>query len=196
MIRNLPVLPTILVLLAVGTMISLGFWQLDRKAQKEELIARYRTSQAMSADVRFPMAAEAVPDALFRHSSLECGRVVARRTTAGRRSDGVAGLAQMVTCDLAGGGRAEIALGWSPSPELAAWDGGPVSGFVAPAGKGARLVAAPPAPGLQQLALPDPSTLPNNHLAYAGQWFLFAATALVIYVLALRGRGRKRSRPV
>jgi surfeit locus 1 family protein len=39
--------------------------------------------------------------------------------------------------------------------------------------------------------------VPNNHLAYAVQWFLFAAVASVIYVLALRWRGRngKRSRP-
>ena len=49
-----------------------------------------------------------------------------------------------------------------------------------------RLVAAPPQAGLAQLALPDPRDLPNNHLSYAVQWFLFAATALVIYVLALR----------
>ncbi|HNJ47416.1 MAG TPA: SURF1 family protein, partial [Novosphingobium sp.] len=30
--------------------------------------------------------------------------------------------------------------------------------------------------------------IPNNHLSYAVQWFLFAATALVIYGLALRKR--------
>ena len=30
--------------------------------------------------------------------------------------------------------------------------------------------------------------MPNNHLAYAVQWFLFALTALVIYAIALRKR--------
>ena len=30
----------------------------------------------------------------------------------------------------------------------------------------------------------------NNHMAYAVQWFLFAATALVIYAVALRRRMR------
>jgi surfeit locus 1 family protein len=30
--------------------------------------------------------------------------------------------------------------------------------------------------------------IPNNSFAYAIQWFLFAATALVIYALALRRR--------
>ena len=38
------------------------------------------------------------------------------------------------------------------------------------------------------MARPDPSDLPNNHLAYAGQWFFFAITAFIIYVLALRRR--------
>ena len=40
------------------------------------------------------------------------------------------------------------------------------------------------------LAPPDPGDLPNNHLMYAGQWFFFALTALVIYLLALRKRRR------
>jgi surfeit locus 1 family protein len=30
--------------------------------------------------------------------------------------------------------------------------------------------------------------VPNNHLSYAVQWFLFAAIASVIYVLAVRRR--------
>ena len=41
------------------------------------------------------------------------------------------------------------------------------------------------------LAAPDPRDLPNNHLAYAGQWFFFALTALVIYILALRRRSTR-----
>ena len=51
----------------------------------------------------------------------------------------------------------------------------------------AVLIAQPP-------PLPDPAALPNNHLAYAGQWFFFALTALMIYVVALRRRST-RARP-
>jgi cytochrome oxidase assembly protein ShyY1 len=58
-------------------------------------------------------------------------------------------------------------------------------GVVAP---GPRLVADPPLAGLAANARPDPSDIPNNHLSYAVQWFLFAVTALVIYLLALRKR--------
>jgi surfeit locus 1 family protein len=38
------------------------------------------------------------------------------------------------------------------------------------------------------LARPDPRDIPNNHLAYAVQWFLFATVAAVIYALALAKR--------
>ena len=48
-----------------------------------------------------------------------------------------------------------------------------------------------PLAGLEPLAAPDPRDLPNNHLAYAGQWFFFALTALVIYILALRRRSTR-----
>ncbi len=54
----------------------------------------------------------------------------------------------------------------------------------------ARLIAAPPLAGLAANAAPDPTDIPNNHFSYAVQWFLFAATALVIYALALRKRWR------
>ena len=45
-------------------------------------------------------------------------------------------------------------------------------------------------PGLVASALPTPDSIPNNHLSYAIQWFLFAAIAGVIYVLALKRRER------
>jgi len=42
--------------------------------------------------------------------------------------------------------------------------------------------------GLDQLSLPSPQQIPNNHLLYAIQWFIFATAAAIIYVLALRKR--------
>ncbi|MFN5781065.1 MAG: SURF1 family cytochrome oxidase biogenesis protein, partial [Novosphingobium sp.] len=45
MIRRLPIIPTVFVLAAVGVMIVLGFWQLDRRAQKEAMLARYAAAQ-------------------------------------------------------------------------------------------------------------------------------------------------------
>jgi surfeit locus 1 family protein len=56
------------------------------------------------------------------------------------------------------------------------------------------LVSDRPAPGLTANAPPDPASVPNNHLAYAVQWFLFAAVAVVVYVVALRRRGDGKTR--
>ena len=55
---------------------------------------------------------------------------------------------------------------------------------------GVLLVAATPAAGLSPNAPPSIESIPNNHLAYAVQWFLFAGVAAVIYAIALRRRGK------
>jgi surfeit locus 1 family protein len=67
-----------------------------------------------------------------------------------------------------------------------------VRGVIAP---GPRLVADPPLAGLEANAIPDPSQIPDNHLSYAVQWFLFAGAALVVYVLALRKRLQEKPAP-
>ena len=188
--RKVPVLPTLLVAAAVATMVALGFWQLGRKGEKEALIARYESAIALSSEAQWPTGEAAVERALYRVTTLECARVLAMRATSGRNASGAPGLAHTASCALAGGGEADIALGWSTDPAPIAWSGGRVTGTIAP---GPRLVATNPPPGLERLAHPDPRDLPNNHLAYAGQWFLFALTALVIYVLALRRRWRSAS---
>ena len=111
--------------------------------------------------------------------------------TAGRSAEGQAGWAHVAHCRLRDGGEAVVAIGWSQDPRSPEWSGGEVGGFIGPAGKGVRLVAAPAQAGLQQLAAPDPNDVPNNHLAYAFQWFFFAITALAIYWLALRRKWRE-----
>ncbi|WP_374405957.1 SURF1 family cytochrome oxidase biogenesis protein [Pelagerythrobacter sp.] len=187
MIRKVPIIPTIIVLAAVGTMIALGFWQLDRRAQKEALLARYAEAQATSAAVAWPGNEAAAERALFHHARLDCERVLSVTPRAGTSVDGRKGWANIARCAIGGGAEADVAIGWSVEPEPAAWQGGPVEGIVAP---GPRLVVGQPPAGLAQLAAPDPADIPNNHLAYAGQWFFFALTALVIYVLALRRKRR------
>lgn len=186
---RLPIIPSIIVLIAVGIMIRLGFWQLDRKDQKEALLARYANAQKMSSDVAWPRDADAVEGSLYRHSRIHCDRVTAIVPMAGSNSKGQSGIGHLANCDLDGGGSARVLLGWSQDPALREWTGGEVSGFIAPGGDaGPRLIADPPLAGLEANAVPDPSNIPNNHLAYAVQWFLFALVALVIYALAVRKR--------
>ena len=83
-----------------------------------------------------------------------------------------------------------VELGWSKDPNAGrAYQGGLVSGVIAPDSRSKmRLVAAAPGPGLEASAPPSPDSIPNNHLSYAIQWFLFAGVAVVIYLLALRRR--------
>ena len=83
-----------------------------------------------------------------------------------------------------------VELGWSKNPNAKAnWNGGLVSGIIAPDRKSRlRLVAASAPPGLEPSAPPSLSAIPNNHRSYALQWFAFALTALVIYGLAVRKR--------
>lgn len=180
-----PVIPTLVVLAAVAVMIRLGFWQIDRMQEKEALLARYAAARTMSADVPFPQDAAAAQPVLYRHARVDCRQVTGVTVIAGHSAQGESGMAHVADCLLAGGGKARVVLGWSRNPAPVEWRGGIVMGVVAP---GPRLIADPPLVGLAPNARPDPTDLPNNHWSYAVQWFLFAATALVIYVLALRKR--------
>jgi cytochrome oxidase assembly protein ShyY1 len=188
MIRRLPLLPTLLVLVAVGMMARLGFWQLDRLHQKEALLARYQAAQAMSAEVPWsgdPRDADAL---LYRHVRVDCAKAVGAEPVAGRSASNQLGWAQIHTCTTRQGFSVRVVIGWAKQPYAGLdaagartrWSGGLVTGVLAP---GPRLVAIPPLARLEANAPPDPATVPNSHLAYAVQWFLFAATALVIYAI-------------
>lgn len=190
MIRRLPLIPTLIVGLAVAVMIALGIWQLQRSEWKTELIARYQLAHSIPDEVSWPQTPAEGEAALYRRASVTCDRILDMEAMSGRSASGQTGWAQIAHCDLDGGGEGRIALGWSSDPRPPAWTAGEVSGFIAPAGDDVRLVADPAQAGLEQLARPDPRDLPNNHLAYAGQWFFFAGTAVVIYLLALRRRAR------
>lgn len=189
-LRRIPILPTLLVLIAVGVMIRLGFWQLDRLHQKEALMALYARNAAMSAEVPLPYDKAARAKAWFRHTTFECLGDGMTKPMAGHNQRGETGWAHWGQCRAVGGKPvAEVNVGWSQTPSPVQFTGGTIGGVIAPDGLiGARVVAAQPLAGLQPSALPDPGTIPNNHLSYAVQWFLFAATALVIYTLALRKR--------
>ena len=186
--RRIPIFSTIVVIAAALTMVGLGIWQLQRKGEKEALIAQYQAALRDPAEVSWPSAPGDTRD-LFRRSSVECNKVFGIDSISGKSASGRSGWVHVARCEH-DGGQADVTIGWSQSPQPPAWTGGRVTGRIASYGDTIRLVAETPQAGLQPLAAPDPGDLPNNHLAYAVQWFFFAATALVIYVLALRRRGR------
>lgn len=206
---KLPVLPTLLVGLAVAAMIALGVWQLDRRGQKEALIAQYHANAALPE-----MAMPGPGDwhaALFRRVAATCQSVAGWSSQAGRATDGMRGWRKLAQCRTGGaeGPGLTIDMGVGTDAKATpAWSGGVVTGVLSEApshssviaralGRTAApspmLIAATAAPGLKPSAPPSPETVPNNHLAYAVQWFLFAGIALIIYLLALRRRVRTQA---
>ncbi len=186
---RLPVLPTLLVLIAVAMMVGLGIWQVHRLQWKETLIADYAAA-AGKPPVAFPR----VPTdraLLFRRSEAFCLEPVAWRTGAGRNRAGQSGWRHIAECRTGAEGPGfAVDMGWSEQPGAPAdWKGGEVRGVIGPDREGqVLLVSAEAAPGLLPSAPPSLDAIPNNHLAYAVQWFLFAGVALVIYAIALRRR--------
>jgi cytochrome oxidase assembly protein ShyY1 len=204
--RAIPIVPTIVVITAALLMVRLGFWQIHRLHEKEALLARYDVNRAkppLPLAALFPVSDQA----LYRRTSANCLGVVSWRTSAGRAADGTPGWRHIAACRTGAEGPGVVVdVGISVDAAAPAWKGGPVHGRLiwAPSSQplAARLFATPavptpmivsdvPAPGLKPTLQPDPSDIPNNHFAYAVQWFLFAAVALIIYGVALWQRGRK-----
>ena len=195
-LNRLPIVATIIVLIAVGIMVRLGFWQLDRMHQKTALLTRYAAAARFSSDIQPEQFGGDRDAILYRHTAFTCIATGARSAIAGLSAHSESGIAHTVQCQaarsIAGDGRSfpiMVTLGWSSAPAPPPWHGGTVAGTIAPMGKtGVRVVADPPLAGLTANARPDPANLPNNHWSYAIQWFAFALTALVIFGLALRKR--------
>ena len=194
MIRKWPLVPTILVAAAVATMIGLGIWQLDRRQEKLALLERLTAAQDQPP-IAWPTAPSSAPLPLFRGATGHCLSVTGFRTAAGQNREGETGFLVIADCRVgAEGPGMAVELGWSKNPNAGReYKGGLVSGVIAPDSVSRmRLVAAEPGPGLMASAPPSPASIPNNHLSYAIQWFLFAGIAALIYVLALRLREREK----
>lgn len=183
--RRIPLFSTLVVAAAVALMVWLGFWQLQRRDEKEALLARYGAALVDRREVEWPEHGPYEPW-FYRSARLFCDTMTDFSAIAGRNRSGEPGFARTARCHRKGGGAVTVVMGWTRRPDATTpWDGGEVHGMIAP---GPRLVADPPLAGLTAVARPDPSELPNNHFAYAVQWFLFALVAVVIYVLALHKR--------
>jgi cytochrome oxidase assembly protein ShyY1 len=198
MIRRLPVIPTIVVALAVAAMIGLGIWQLQRAKWKQGLLAQYAQAQRLPPIIwpTIPLKDAQLP--LFRHATGVCLRPLGKRAVAGENRAGETGYVQIVDCATgAEGPGMSVEVGWSKNPNAKVnWPGGPVSGVIAPdRHTRMRLVAASAPPGLEASAPPSLEKIPNTHLSYAIQWFAFAATALAIYGLAVRKRLNREPKP-
>ncbi len=204
--KRFPVVPTIVVALAVAVMIALGLWQLlERRPQKEAFLAQLAANPGRPA-IAFPR----FPDEslLFRRASAFCLEPVSMT----RAGAGAAGYRIIALCRTgAEGPGLRVQIGTTRDPlGRVTWRGGQVRGWIAHAPDGQPLIATVthpnatremmlvmerPAPGLFPNAPPSIEAVPNNHLAYAVQWFLFAAVAAAIYVIAVWRRGGTGTSP-
>lgn len=201
--RRLPIVATIVVALAVAAMIALGIWQLQRRGEKLAELRVLATNPAKPA-MAFPNPPVGGDDLLFRRATAFCLKPVKFDI----EGAGKAGFRVIAHCATGAEGPGfALQLGTTDDPQFKVdWPGGPVSGTIAQAPSSTpligtlfskraaeplMLVSASPARGLKPNTMPTIDSIPNNHLAYAVQWFLFAAIALVIYGLALRRRARK-----
>lgn len=195
---RLSVIPTIVVALAIAAMIGLGLWQLlIRLPEKQTQLAQLAANPARPA-ITFPR----VPDdsLLFRRTSGVCVPPVSMT----REGAGAAGFRIIANCRTgAEGPGMKVQLGTTRDPNFTvAWPGGKVTGWISRAPDTTPLIASlfrdtpqdlllvtdTPAPGLAANTQPNVASIPNNHFAYAWQWFFFAAVAAVIYALAVRKR--------
>lgn len=203
-IRRFPLLPTLVVGAAILVMVGLGIWQLQRRGEKEAMLALAAANPA-KPPISFPSIPPVPAELLFRRSSLHCLEVVGWQMEAGRAADGSVGYRYIARCSTgAEGPGALVALGVAKQPDLRpGWKGGQVRGWISEEPDHRTLLSrfggdAPPLrpmliaerspEGLKPVAPPSVEDVPNNHLAYAVQWFFFAAVAGLIYALALHRR--------
>lgn len=199
-----PILSTIVVALAVGVMLTLGIWQLDRKQEKEAQLEQLAVNRDLPA-IAYPALGPMDQTLLFRKSSVTCLSVKSWSVEAGKASDGKTGFRYIANCATGvEGPGARVAIGVGARPDLKpAWAGGTIAGWIVMEGGQSSLIeklannGAPATPmliadtgqaALKTPAVPSIESVPNNHLAYAVQWFLFAAIAAIIYAILLLRR--------
>ena len=189
---RIPIGSTIVVVAAALLMVGLGIWQLCyRLPFKEALLVQYGAA-AGKPPVAFPR----VPNdqsLLFRRSEAFCLQPVGWRATAGRNRAGESGWKHVADCRTgAEGPGLAVNIGWSRDPAAPTWKGGAVSGIIGPDHDGQVLLVSDTAPpGLLPSEPPSLDDIPNNHFAYAIQWFIFAVLAVGIYAIALARRKKQ-----
>jgi len=200
--RRLPLLPTLVVLCAATAMVALGVWQLRRATWKEGLLAQYQANAALPAldlDPLIERGDTAGVALAFRRVLVTChARGAVPESHGGRSLRGEGGYSYVVPCRPGAtglAGRIKVNVGWTAMPlhgvRLDAE--GLIAGRIGAAEPNGPLVVTSAAarPPLAPSAPPSIDQVANNHRAYAAQWLIFAALAVLIYALALRRRQRR-----
>lgn len=201
--RRFPLFPTLLTLVMLAVLISLGVWQLERRAWKQALISKLQAAQTqpLLEPGDFMRAVRNEASIQYRRAELPCspGDVLPYDLKGGSSIGGVSGYLVLVSCRPNRKPPDIVAVaGWTKRPDAAA-----VSLHVDTVFKGViierpygrvktrpqfMLIPDTAVPPLQVSRMPTPDALPDNHLSYAGQWFGLAIVLATIYGLWLRKR--------
>ena len=207
--KRLPLLPTLVVFLLTALLAGLGVWQVQRAAWKRQLILAAEVAPQLPAlEPRdFLAAMTGRMSVQYRRAELVCrpGRVTPYDIKGGSSAAGQSGYLVLVSCRPDQGKAPDIVAvaGWTRRPDAAAMT------LVVDTVFEGLIIERPygDEPGRPQFMLipdtavaplkvsrkPTAADLPDNHLAYAGQWFGLALTLLVIYGLWLRRRAVARA---
>ncbi len=199
--RRLPLVPTLMTVVMAGIMVWLGIWQLQRREWKHQLIASLEAAQHLppvtaSEFYRSMIGAGSVQ---YRRAVVACrpGRVAPYDIKGGESATGESGFLIVVACrDPAfqhrKGPDLVVVAGWSGRPDPpdplivdAEFDGTIIERpYDKQPGRPAfMLIPKTAVPPLVPSRTPSPEDLPDSHLSYAIQWFSFAVTLAVIYLI-------------
>lgn len=183
--RGLPLGPTLLVAVALPVLVSLGVWQLNRLAWKEDLLVR------LAEAPKLPVLHEPVltrPGLDFRRAIVPCRPIGPPAIRGGRSLRGEVGYSYILRCTEP---HLSLDAGWSPRPDLKPFAlAATYPGLLREhPGPDYTLISTRALPPLTPSAPPSVAEVPNSHLSYAIQWFLFAGVLAVIYgVYVMRWR--------
>ena len=202
--KRLPLLPTLIVFALTAVLVGLGVWQLQRAQWKQQLILAAEAAPQLPVlrPADYVAAMTGRMSVQYRRAELVCrpGRVQPYDLKGGSSAAGQSGYLVLVSCRPDQGRAPDIVAvaGWTRRPDAAAMAlvvDTVFEGLIIerPYGEEAgrpqfMLIPKTAVPPLAPSRLPVAGDLPDNHLAYAGQWFGLAAALLVIYGLWLRRR--------
>jgi cytochrome oxidase assembly protein ShyY1 len=200
---RIPIIPTIITAAGILILCGLGRWQLDRREWKRDLIARLEAAGTLPpvtpAEFRQAMAGDI--SVQYRRAEISChaGEKRPYDLRPGSSAKGDSGFFVVVSCRpndrppdivaVAGWTRRADAKGMTLDldHELA---GVVIEKPYGDAPDRPRFMLIPDSaiPPLERPRQPRGQDLPDNHLAYAGQWFGLAVALAFIYGLWLRRR--------
>ena len=196
MSRRLPTGPTVFVLLTVPVMLALGYWQMFVRAPWKDAVLAQIVASSNAPVIAMPNSLSA--DLAFRRVEVQCASLVSRGIGgAAVGATGVTGYRHLALCKPELGQPVLISLGSARDPKLSI--GVPPQGrftgrLIPRSGTPVYLlISETPLPLLTAERPPGIDSISNNHRSYGLQWWGFALSLFVIYLIYVRRWQRSRA---